>query len=244
MANDRTVLSDYTQYNANELYPNNISTFIDARTKTAIGNIPNRLPAIVQEYDAKTNTVVVKVAIKLLTPKRQEDGSYVSVERALVTTTVQQPFANLSNGGIGIVYGLKKGDRGWIEAADRDTTLFKDGEMGEPTDPASFAGAQYRFGSFSPDIISGFTLQSADEGCLSIQTLKGDMRFVLDPATKQIRVFCPNVIFTGNVAVNGNITSTGTITGDGDVVFSGISAKTHVHGGVQRGGGNTNAPVK
>ena len=50
------------------------------------------------------------------------------------------------------------------------------------------------------------------------------------------------VTITGNVVVNGNITATGTITGQTDVVASTISGKSHTHGGVQTGSGNTGVP--
>lgn len=46
------------------------------------------------------------------------------------------------------------------------------------------------------------------------------------------------ITITGNIAINGNITLTG-----GDVTADGISLKTHVHGGVEPGGGTTGKPV-
>ena len=47
-----------------------------------------------------------------------------------------------------------------------------------------------------------------------------------------------NATLAGNLSVTGNITSTG-----GDVVAGAISLKTHKHGGVQTGGGQTGGPV-
>lgn len=47
---------------------------------------------------------------------------------------------------------------------------------------------------------------------------------------------------TGNVVVNGDITASGTITGQTDVIASGISGKSHTHGNVQNGSGNTGVP--
>ena len=47
----------------------------------------------------------------------------------------------------------------------------------------------------------------------------------------------------GNATMGGNLTAAGTITGTTDVIGGGKSLKTHVHSGVQPGGGNTGAPV-
>lgn len=52
-----------------------------------------------------------------------------------------------------------------------------------------------------------------------------------------------DINLTGNLVVNGNINCTGTVTATVDVVGGGISLKTHTHGGVQTGGGNTGGPI-
>lgn len=50
------------------------------------------------------------------------------------------------------------------------------------------------------------------------------------------------VTITGNVEVQGTIHATGTITSDSDVIASGISGKTHTHGGVTGGSSSTGVP--
>lgn len=47
----------------------------------------------------------------------------------------------------------------------------------------------------------------------------------------------------GNVSIDGPIVTTDTIDTPGDVTSGGISLQTHVHSGVQTGGGNTGGPV-
>lgn len=47
----------------------------------------------------------------------------------------------------------------------------------------------------------------------------------------------------GDITLDGNIDLTGTITTPEDVVAGGKSLKSHKHGGVQTGGGQTGAPV-
>lgn len=68
----------------------------------------------------------------------------------------------------------------------------------------------------------------------------------MDASTK-ITLTTPVVEITGaltsGTASGGNATFGGTVTATGDVVGSGTSLHTHVHGGVQTGGGNTGVPV-
>lgn len=67
----------------------------------------------------------------------------------------------------------------------------------------------------------------------TIQVTNGNLNLLIQNDT---------VTITGNVVVNGNITASGTITGQTDVIASTISGKTHTHGGVQTGSGNTGVP--
>ena len=65
----------------------------------------------------------------------------------------------------------------------------------------------------------------------------------------------PQIVLNGNVTYIGNMTgqagnggtgnasTPGTITAETDVIGGGKSLKTHVHSGVQPGGGNTGQPV-
>jgi phage baseplate assembly protein gpV len=43
--------------------------------------------------------------------------------------------------------------------------------------------------------------------------------------------------------VNGDLNVSGQVTASGDVVGSGVSLSSHIHGGVQNGGGKTSPPV-
>ena len=69
--------------------------------------------------------------------------------------------------------------------------------------------------------------------------------------SSQITYITPEAIFTGNLHVVGNLTvegnitvngSTGITVPNGDVKAGDISLKSHVHGGVETGGGSTSGP--
>lgn len=65
------------------------------------------------------------------------------------------------------------------------------------------------------------------------------LRAVL-PAGGTAEVEAPGgITLRGDVTIEGNVDITGTVQADQDVLAGGISLKTHVHGGVQAGGGMT-----
>lgn len=57
-----------------------------------------------------------------------------------------------------------------------------------------------------------------------------------------LATFSGDLQVAGNVTVGGDAAVTGTVTGTTDVIGGGKSLKTHTHGGVTPGGGNTGAP--
>ncbi|HYD23849.1 MAG TPA: phage baseplate assembly protein V [Croceibacterium sp.] len=70
------------------------------------------------------------------------------------------------------------------------------------------------------------------------------------PDGAKIRMVAPggveiegNVAITGDVAIDGQADVTGTLTADEDVVGGGKSLKSHKHGNVQPGGGQTGEPL-
>lgn len=88
-----------------------------------------------------------------------------------------------------------------------------------------------------------YRLKPLQAGEVAIYTDEGD-KIVLKrggtievTASTKVRLVAPTVELTGNLQVAGQITATG------DVVGVGKSLSTHVHGGVQTGGGTTGAPV-
>jgi phage baseplate assembly protein V len=59
----------------------------------------------------------------------------------------------------------------------------------------------------------------------------------LNPTTHNVTIVSPLTTINGNVQVNG------TLTASVDVIGGGKSLKTHKHGGVTVGGGQTGVPV-
>ena len=218
---NRTSLAHMTFANADEFYSPDLREYMDWNFWAQYSRIECRIPWWVLSYNEETNEVVVQPTIKVLFGLRTKDGNYVATNRPKIKTTVKRNFA----GNVGIVLPITEGDVGWIIAADRDTQTYKaQDDLKTIARPASLSLPRYSFGCFEPDIMKkAFTIASEDKKSLSIQSLDGSIKVVIDPNNKEIRLTAPTTIINGDLRVNGKISSTDTIT-DGTVVL-----RDHVH---------------
>lgn len=232
-------LDDYTFQNANDMYGGNVldSTNYNLMLNSMLSQ--HRIPAIVESYNQETNEVVVKIALKHTFPERNDDGTYVRKDYPLIKTTVRQPFAS----GVGILFFPKKGDTGWLEAADKDTSLWKKQKDLTQTANCDFAVSKYEFGCFVPDIVNNtteakrFTIIEGEEDSLCIQSANGDSAICIN-ANGKIHIIAKNgLTFDCNIQVNGSVVVSE------DVVADGISLVHHKHSGIQRGNSNTDEPI-
>lgn len=247
-------IDDYTFQNADTMYGASPSQKSNQSINASIGNTPTRIPAIVQSYDYNSNLVVVKIAIKMQRPMRDSNGDFVSVEKALVRTSVKQPISNLSGGGIGIFFPVTTGDIGWLEVADRDTSNFKESDMKNSVSPRTLSGKEFNFGSFTPDVIKGVKVASTDYGKLLITNIEGTAKITISPsgeieivAPDSIKITSPDIEITAETQIKAttpNFIIDGTLTVSEDVIANEISLVSHTHGGVTTGAGNTSIPNK
>lgn len=211
------------------------------------------LPAVVVEYDRAKNLVTVQPAVnRVLT-----DGT--EAKRALAKI----PCVNLCGNGIGINFPLKKGDTGWLIAADRDTENFQ--QLLETSRPKTFNLHSFQFGFFIPDKIHGFKIHDDDADSLVIETLdcktrisikQGQITIVSSDnvkvetetadvtASDKVTLHCKtaDVTVTDSATVNCPRTEwTGDIIVDGDVKAGGVSLVNHLH--PQTSSANTGKPI-
>lgn len=234
----RNSLNDYTLQNANSMYGAGFRDIVNYDITLNELLSQHRIPAIVQSYDQETNEVIVKIAVKHTLAERNDDGTYVRIEYPTVKTTVRQQFAN----SVGILFFPKKGDTGWLEAADKDTSLWKKQEDLKETANSNFAVSKYEYGCFVPDIINNtpnakrFTIIEGEEDSLCIQSAKGDSAICINKNGKIHIIAKKGLTFDCDIQVNGSVVVSE------DVVASGISLTKHKHGGVQRGNSKTDQP--
>ena len=189
------------------------------------------LPARVVTVDRAAGRVSVQPMIMAGTIDNKK------VSRPMI---VNIPIMTSGAGGIFASFPVRPGDLGFVFAADRDTSLFYQGEGGEDW-PNTERLHEFADGGFLPLKLFNFAIAGGVEADgFALQTEDGQTFVTLKAGEVQIQA--AHVVITGDVSVTGDIDHTGDQTTSGDVVASGISLASHTHGGVQAGSSNTGGP--
>lgn len=181
--------------------------------------VDGMLPARVVSYDRARNMATVQPLISILT------SSGASLPRAPLASV---PVLALGGGGFVINFPLKAGDTGWIEASDRDISLFM--QQAAEAQPNSQRLHSFSDGRFIPDVFGKYTVAGDDDAAMIIQNYAGTVAVSLHD--DKLRLKAPNIEFDGNVTQTG-----------GFFVINGIEFNTHQHTGVETGPNNTGGPV-
>lgn len=147
--------------------------------KKHLQSVDGQLPAKVIAYDRATNIATVQPLVQMLTTKGE------SVSRAQL---VAIPVVSLGGGQAAIHFKIMPGDIGWIEASDRDISIFKQGM--QESSPNTVRLHSFSDGKFIPDQFAKYTL--TDESAeATIQSLDG---------THKIELFTDDVKLTANTS--------------------------------------------
>lgn len=193
--------------------------------KKQMQNMDGQLPAQVIAYDRSSNTATVQPLITRITTDGQP------YERATVASV---PVLALGGGGFYVNFPLKPGDKGWIEASDRDISLFMQG--GEMAQPNTVRMHNFSDGRFVPDVLGSYTFDSDDEGKMVIASLDGQVKISLSDTVAKIKGVKVEVeaesdvtVTAPNTTVNGDMTVTGKSTLTGGATIAGNTYTTHYH---------------
>ena len=150
-------------------------------------------------------------------------------------TLYHLPYSRIQGGAAALIIDPKPGDKGLAVFCSADVSGVDAGTT-EPQQPGSYRAHSMSDGYY----IGGFLNQKpvvfvecVDDGTVNISSNGG---------TVNIQSGTVNITAPGGVNITGNISVTGTMTVTGNVTGSGISLNSHVHGGVETGGGNTGGP--
>ncbi len=184
--------------------------------------IEKSLPCIVKEISGDRKTVTVQPLIKIIDRNGEstERQSYISI-----------PVVNMGAGDILISFPIVVGDLGWIDASDRDISLFLQSYSAES--PGSRRMHSFSDARFIPDIMTNFSIDSEDSEALVIQNRAGTVKIAMDD---EIRIVNNSV----NVTVDGSSVSGtapggfnfngATIDADGNITTAaGVSLDGHGH---------------
>lgn len=187
------------------------------------------LPAQVIEY---TPGPPPRVQVQPLIPVLTTQG--LQVQRGQIASL---PVLQLGGGGFMITFPLKPGDLGWIEASDRDISLFL--QTYKASQPNTFRLKDFADSRFIPDMMTGYVLQEGDEGKALIQSIDGNTKFTLSQdgsieiiaptrvtisSAGEIDVTADKINLTANsmdpfpLRINGDVYVTGKIHASGEIV--------------------------
>lgn len=201
--------------------------------------VQGQLPAQVLSYDRVTNTANVRPLVALMTTEGD------SIQRASIARV---PVVSFGGAGYVINFPLKPGDLGWIEASDRDISLFMQNLV--ESAPNTKRMHSFEDARFLPDIMRQYTIDNEDSEAMVIQTTDATVRIVLDKTTQEVRITAPKMKVTvpdttweGNITITGDITQTGDHDVTGEVTANGIPLSTHKTLGVTPGSGISGLPT-
>ena len=202
-----------------------------------------QLPAQVVSYNRAQNRATVQPLISMISTSGQQIG------RAPIAAV---PVLALGGGNFFINFPLGPGDLGWIEASDRDISLFLQSAQNAPPNDGRIHS--FENGRFIPDAFHRWTF-TPDAAALVISSFDGSTRLVMSEG--KITLIAPdleiqsttlNINNSGAMTINtgtynqnttggSGSTTTGTVNLPVNTVINGRPFMTHNHSDPQ--GGNT-----
>lgn len=127
------------------------------------------------------------------------------------------PYFRLQGGASAVILDPEVGDIGMCAFASRDISAVKTAK--DAANPGSFRQYDWADGLYFGGLLNAVP-------------------------TQYVRFHAGGIeLKAPTVHVEGNLTVSGSVVADGDVTGDGTSLHTHVHSGVQTGGGNSGPPV-
>ncbi|EJC8213283.1 translation initiation factor IF-2 [Citrobacter freundii] len=230
----------------------------ESERETTKNQIRVALPGIIQSFDPDAVTAVVQPAIRYV--EMDNDGNRVTRPYPLL---VDVPVVFPTAGGVTLTLPVKAGDECELKFQDRCIDFFwQNGGVQEPVDDRihDLSDATCSVGQISqPNKIKNVSTTSAQ-----LRSVDGSTYIDLNPDSQKIKIVAPGGLdvvtpladFSEKVTIHGLLSWLGGMVGS---VASGVASKItgavefigtvkangksiddkHTHGGVQRGGSNT-----
>lgn len=201
----------------------NVAGLLQFAFKKMMQKVDGMLPARVVSYDKNTRMAVVQPEIMILAT----NGTGLS-RAPLASIRV----VSMSDGTTFMHFPIRPGTKGWIEAADRDTSLYFQSATNQEAKPNTARMHSFADGRFIPDIFGSLVFpESANPDTdLIIGTVDGATSIALGPNGVSVvtdkalnakaataKIDCPDIEVTGTVKITGSL------------VVNGVTFETHVH---------------
>jgi len=194
----------------------------------AISDLRVSIPAIVQSFDASTQTVSVQIAIREVV--RTPSGP----QNIAISPIYNVPVMFPSAGGFSLTLPLEKGDEGLLVFCDMCIDLWWarggiQNQFERRRHDVSDCGF-YPGGRSQPRVLPSYSSDSA-------QLRSDDGTVIVDVAEAGITLTAPKV--TINSSGDVDISATGNVNISGTAIIEGKSFLTHLHTGVTTGSSDT-----
>lgn len=214
--------------------------------KKLLQKTDGQLPAEVVSYNRQTNRATVRPLVSIIGTNGAKVG------RAPIAAV---PVLALGGGNFFVNFPLGAGDLGWIEASDRDISLFlQNAQNASPNDGRLHS---FESGRFVPDVFDNYTF-TPDAGALVISSLDGSTRIVMSEG--KIALYAADISLNGttielnasgamtvqagtysqNTTGSAGSTTTGNVTLPTNTTIAGRNFTAHEHtngnGGANTGG--------
>lgn len=201
-----------------------------------LGTLGGTFRAILKKWLQATDGMLPATVIAV-----SDDRNWVTVEPNILvlgtdgSTTVRGqiakvPVFTMGAGNFVLSWPIKPGDLGWIQANDRDISLYV--QANQQAQPNTDRLHSFSDAVFYPDKARQWTLADEDADRAVWQSLDGTVKVAM--GTDKIKITHPTLVEIDCPLVH--------VIG-GDVRADSISLKTHTHSGVTTGSGNTGPPV-
>ena len=145
------------------------------------------------------------------------------------------PVVTSGAGNFLISFNITVGDLGWIEASDRDISLFK--QSYDQSKPNTKRMHNFSDARFIPDIMTNFTIDDEDTDSMTIQNRDNTVKISLN--NDRIKIKAPEVIAeaTGNINISCGGDMTAEVTGNTALTCDGYLEVTTTNFKVTASGG-------
>ena len=154
------------------------------------------------------------------------------------------PYMRVQGGANAVIMDPQPGDIGICVFASRDISAVKKNRA--QSNPGSFRTYDFADGMYLGGLLNGVPTQYllfGTTGISMVSPTKISLQAPIVEIDAPTEIILNGPLSQGNGSNAGAATLLGPLTVTGDVVAGGISAKTHVHSGVQTGSGDTGVPV-
>lgn len=224
-----------------------LNGLIEDSIRKELANLWTALPCVVDRYDPETVTVDVQPAIKI--PIRKQDGTIETIEMPML---LDVPVVFPCAGGFTITHPINRGNECLVTFSDRCIDLWwQSGGIQDPfdmrkhdlSDGFAFFKPQSQAKKISDISTENLEIRTDDNSCKIQITPSGEIHFIGSKSVFHSPVEMQQTLLVrGASTMQSGMTVNGKSEMTGGAKIGGIEFGEHKHGGIQKGGSDSDGP--